>query len=338
MKKILLDKNKNFYKGNIHCHSNLSDGRFSPKELKDMYKSKGYSFLAITDHEHFNDNSYLDDEKFITITGAEYAIKQFPEQSTLVNYNMKVCHLNLYAKKQGNTFNICYNSVLDHFSSPNRRESLKRPPADYNRVYGAEGINEIIKIANDSGFFVCYNHPRWSLENYGDYSGYEGLWGVEIFNNGAEASGIYEYDINVLDDFLRDGKRIFASCGDDNHNIEGRYDDSFGAFVAVNAEKLSYDSIVDGLLKGNFYTSTGPAICELYVEDGMVYIKCSAAERISLSTAGRRSEALYDAEGTLTEGVFKIKDTDIYFRLDVMDSRGKRANTQAYFIEDLEEK
>ena len=37
--KILLDKNKNYYKGNMHCHSNLSDGKLSPLELKERYKN-----------------------------------------------------------------------------------------------------------------------------------------------------------------------------------------------------------------------------------------------------------------------------------------------------------
>ena len=75
MKKVLLTSQKAFYKGNMHCHSTLSDGKMTPEELKEHYKKHGYSFLAITDHEHVNNNSYLDDEEFITITSAEIAIK-----------------------------------------------------------------------------------------------------------------------------------------------------------------------------------------------------------------------------------------------------------------------
>ena len=90
MKKILLDKNKNFYRGNMHCHSTLSDGKLSPEQLKELYKSQGYSFLAITDHEHINNNSYLDDDEFITLTSVEFAIKQFPAESTMKNFDMKV--------------------------------------------------------------------------------------------------------------------------------------------------------------------------------------------------------------------------------------------------------
>lgn len=332
----MLTSKKNFYKGNLHCHSTLSDGRFTPQELKEHYKSKGYSILAITDHENINNNSYLDDEDFLTITSTEIAIKQFPERSTLVDYNMKVCHLNLYAKQQDNDINVCYNSVLDHFTKGEARNRIKKLGGEYERIYGKDGINDIIRIANENGFFVCYNHPRWSLENYSDYCGYDGLWGVEIFNTGNNVSGMYEYNINVLDDFLRDGKRVFASSGDDNHNACG-FRDSFKTFVSVNAESLDYDTIINALLNGDFYTSTGPTISELYVENGEAFIKCSPAAQITFSTSGRRTESAIADEGTsICEAKFSIHDADRYFRIDVVDEFGHRANTQAYFLDQLD--
>ncbi len=335
MKKILLDNTKKFYKGNLHCHSTQSDGKKTPEELKEMYKKAGYSVLAITDHEILRDNSYLDDEEFITITSTEYAIKQFSEQSTLKNFDMKVCHLNLYARNQHNTNCICYNSVLDHYSDEKKHAEMKAKYSDYERIYSTEGINEIIKTANENGFFVSYNHPRWSLENYGDYCGYEGIWAVEIFNTSCNFSGIYEYDINVLDDFLRDGKRIFATCGDDNHNSEKK-NDSFGCCVMINADELKYDKIIDALTSGNFYTTTGPEISELWTRDGKVFIKCSNAKRITYSTHGRRARSVVaDEESWICEAEFEIKEADKYFRIDVIDEFGKRANTQAYFLDEL---
>ncbi len=336
MRKILLDKSKNFYRGNMHCHSTLSDGRFTPEELKDIYKSRGYSFLAITDHEHINNNSYLDDEDFITITGGEFAIKQFPRESTMKNFDMKVCHLNLYAKEQGNDYAFCYNSVADHFTAIERRDKINKPESDYEREYGREGITRLIEDANEHGFFVCYNHPRWSLENYGDYSGYDGLWGVEIYNHGCAMDGLYDYDVNVLDDMLRDGKRVVASCGDDNHNREPRpLECSFGASVYVNADSLTYKNIVEALLRGDFYTSMAPVIHSLHVEDGRVHVECSNARQITYSTRGRRVQSVYDADGGLTEASFEIRDADGYFRIDVIDAEGKRANTQAYFLDEI---
>lgn len=330
-KKILLDSSKNFYRGNMHCHSTLSDGDMTPSELKEAYKSRGYNFLAITDHEFVKSHKDLDDNEFITITSAEYAIKQFPEQSTLKNFNMKVCHLNLYAKEQDNENTICYNSTLDHYTKGELRENLSKLP-EYERIYGADEISKLIKTANDNGFFVCYNHPRWSLENYGDYKDYEGLWGVEIFNFGCNVNGLLDYDINVYDDFLRDGKRLFASCGDDNHTIAH----SFGAFVCVNADVLTYKSIIDGLLSGRFYSSMGPEIYELYTENNKVYVKCSEAKQITLSTRGRRTDSVLAPQGEyICQAEFELSATDEYFRLDIVDEKGRRANTQAYYLSDI---
>ena len=34
MKKYLLPKDGSFYKANLHCHSTVSDGRFTPEEIK----------------------------------------------------------------------------------------------------------------------------------------------------------------------------------------------------------------------------------------------------------------------------------------------------------------
>ena len=333
MKKILFgDKKKNF-KGNMHCHSTFSDGKMTPEELKAYYKGNGYSFLAITDHEHINNNSYLDDEDFITITSCELAIKEIPEQSTLKNYCMKVCHLNLYAKKQDNDYNACYDEIYDHFSAVERRASFKRPKEDFGRVYGKDGINRIIKTANENGFFVVYNHPRWSLENYREYSGYEGLWGVEIYNTACNNSGLYEYNINVVDDMLRDGKRVYCSSGDDNHNI---YSDSFGTFVMVNADSLTYDNIIASLLNGNFYTSTGPEIYEISVDGLSVKVKCSDVKRINLSTKGRRADSVIaKGDSFINEAQFTLNESDGYFRLSLIDEKGNRADSQSFFLEDL---
>ena len=46
----------------------------TPAELKEHYKSQGYSIIAYTDHELIVDHSDLADEDFLPITGVEYAV------------------------------------------------------------------------------------------------------------------------------------------------------------------------------------------------------------------------------------------------------------------------
>lgn len=329
MKKILLDQSKNYYKANLHCHSTKSDGSMSVEEIKEHFKKNGYSIVAFTDHEHIIDNSYLNDSEFLAITSCEIAIKQSMGKSTLNNKTMKVCHLNLYAKDSSNVDTPCYNSTYDHFINDSIKEEIVHSCGEYERIYSKEGISDIIKTANEKGFLVSYNHPRWSLENATDYLGYEGLWAVEIYNNECFFSGLYEYDINVYDDFLRSGQKIACTATDDCHSLIT----ACGGFVMINAEKLNYGEIMNALENHNFYASTGPLIKNLYLEDDMAYITIEKGKEVTLSTAGRRSDRKeVQNEGEEETISFKIFPEDIYVRFDVIDKYGKRANTNAYFL------
>ena len=51
MKKYLIDPNLKWYKANLHCHTNNSDGYFAPDEIKKLYMEQGYSVVAFSDHE-----------------------------------------------------------------------------------------------------------------------------------------------------------------------------------------------------------------------------------------------------------------------------------------------
>ena len=67
MKKYILPSNVNWYRANMHCHSNISDGSFTPDKIKKVYKEKGYSIVAFTDHDILLDHSYLNDDSFLHI-------------------------------------------------------------------------------------------------------------------------------------------------------------------------------------------------------------------------------------------------------------------------------
>lgn len=330
MKKILLDGNKNFYKANLHCHSTKSDGNMTVEELKEHYKKNGYSVIAFTDHEHLVNNSHLNDDNFLAITSSELAIKEIENMSTLVKWDMKVCHLNIYAKDENNIKTPCYNFVLDKYITEDVKDEIYQPDKTYKRDYSPEAIAKIVDICNKEGFLVCYNHPRWSLENATDYLGYKNLWAVEIYNNEASLSGLYEYDINVYDDFLRDGQRIACTMADDNHSINT----TLGGFVMLNAEKLEYKTIMTALENHSFYSSTGPLIKNLYIEDDKAYLTYEKGCYAVMCTKGRRVEKqVAENENGENVAVFNIRPDDGYIRFDVVDKFGKRANTNAYFLD-----
>ena len=59
-----------FYKGNLHTHTRLSDGRRTPEEVEALYREAGYDFIAITDHRKRFPAKETED--FIILSGGEY--------------------------------------------------------------------------------------------------------------------------------------------------------------------------------------------------------------------------------------------------------------------------
>src|SRR5687768_16599984 len=53
---------RKWYKGNLHTHSYWSDGDEYPEMIMDWYKTGGYDFVALTDH-----NILAEGEKWIVV-------------------------------------------------------------------------------------------------------------------------------------------------------------------------------------------------------------------------------------------------------------------------------
>ena len=61
----------NVYKANLHTHSSVSDGKFTPQEMIDKYSAAGYDVLSLTDHGKHNDLSSCDHRGMTLIPGME---------------------------------------------------------------------------------------------------------------------------------------------------------------------------------------------------------------------------------------------------------------------------
>ena len=74
MKKYIISPELNWYRANMHCHTTVSDGHYSPEEIKKHYKEMGYSIVAYTDHEIIRTHNDLTDDEFLAITSSEFSI------------------------------------------------------------------------------------------------------------------------------------------------------------------------------------------------------------------------------------------------------------------------
>lgn len=339
MRKYLLPEGGQFYKANLHCHTTVSDGKLSPEEMKEVYKKQGYSIICYTDHNVLIPHPELTEEDFLALYGVEYDITE--EKPGITDFHrLKTCHLCLIATNPNYTVQPCFRTTwfyerLADKSLVKRDESIPL----YAYEYRAEYINDIIRTAREKGFFVTYNHPAWSQEGYEIYSKYEGMNAMEICNYGCITEGYHDYNPEVYDELLRQGKKLYCIATDDNHNgypMDSPYWDSFGGFTMIKADKLEYRAITDALLKGNFYASQGPEIYSLYVEGNRLHIKTSDAARIVFTTGVRHGFCAFPMEGdTINEAEFELCSDDGYVRVTVFDKAGKPADTNAYFIKDI---
>lgn len=334
MKKYLLPENGAFYKANLHCHSSVSDGGYTPAQIKEIYQNKGYSIIAYTDHDVLVPHPELADENFLPLNGYEMEIDDDASKYS-DRLKVKTCHLCLIALEPDNVKQVCFHRSKYLFcNAPKYLDVIEydKNEPDYERHFSHDGINDIITKARKNGFFVTYNHPAWSLENYNDYMGYNGMHAMEIFNSDSSTAGHCDYNEKEYDDLLRGEKRIFCIAADDNHGLVS----CFGGFTMIKAEKLDYKTITNALLKGNFYASQGPEIYDLWFEDGKIHINCSDVKRIKLNTDSRHVGIVRAEEGkTVNSASFDVNPNDIYVRITVIDENGKQANTNAYFTDEL---
>lgn len=321
MKQYLLPETGTFYKVNMHSHSNLSDGRQSPEELKEIYKAMGYSAIAYTEHSRLHNLSHLTDDAFVAIVSYEMDMARkdrvpfgYYEGEPRVREHMEQIHMNLYSKDPKKTERVSFADLRDKFC--------------------VENINEAIRRAKEAGFLVVYNHPHWSLNNYNLYASLRGVDGIEIVNGASQRSSDMDYAPHVYDEMAREGIRMpMCVAGDDNHDTY-----HFGlAYTMVKAESLTYENLLGALERGDCYASEGPEIYELTAEDGVVRIKCSGAKGIFLTTIGRRKSAKLSEHGAplVNEAEFRIQKDDCFFRITVKDAEGKRANTRIYYVEEI---
>lgn len=335
MKKYLLPHNTPKYKANLHCHSNISDGKLSPEEIKEAYKSRGYSIVAYTDHEILIPHPELADEDFLPLNGYEYEIISPKKPYNPAHKLRKTCHMCLIALEPDNHYHVCWHGKLwgNAVNYADKAKIHENEPV-HIRNYSGEGISHVMQEARKAGFFVTYNHPNWSMEDMADIANYHGMSAMEIYSTASVRSGWDDYNPNIYEAMLRRGEKLFCIAADDNHNDKG-FNDSFGGFTMICADKLEYRSITRAMEQGHFYASTGPLIEDLWFEDGQIHIICSPAASIIAHFGARKANAKRADNALLCSASFPVAEDDIFVRIQVSDASGRHADTNAYFVEDL---
>ncbi len=332
----LIPESGRFYKANLHCHTTISDGKQTPEEVKEFFKSRGYSAVCYTDHEVLVGHEELCDEDFIALHGYEVAIKK--DEGGHTGLFMPVYHFNIIAKTQSQRYMPRFYRENPSCAGDSRRWIREvgvydKEGDDYidHTEYDVNWINDYLAGVRDGGYLITYNHPMWSMQSALDYAGLKSIHAIEVINGGC--IGMNDNTAMHYETILRQGTRIVPVGGDDNHG-----ENACGlGWTMIKAPELTYEALTAAYERGDCYASEGPEIHSLILKDGQIIVKTSPAAAITLFSEGRYVRAKRSRTETYTEAAFEYAPEKFgkYFRIEVRDAAGYRAFSNAYYTEEI---
>ncbi len=301
-----------FWRGNLHTHSTLSDGRLSPENAVKAYKTAGYDFLMLSEHfvSHYDwpvaDTTSMRPDGFTTLIGAE---------------------LHALSTSVGELWHIVAAGL-----------PLDFPPCGEN-----ESGPEIARRARTAGAFVGIAHPSWSQLSIEDGYAIDSAHGVEIYNHGCAVETTRGDGFYLLDRMLNDGRRLGGFATDDAH-FANHDTDAFGGWVQVRAEKNEPELLLDALKQGHYYSSQGPQIHHLAIADNRLAIECSPVD--SIAVLGGTSRSAREHGRAITSALVDLAQLELsweevepskWLRVVIIDAFGKHAWSNPIWLDELEE-
>lgn len=292
--KKILDGEGTWFKGNLHTHTTNSDGNVSPEAAIEMYRTAGYDFLALTDHWVQSETAFSDG--LLLLSGCEWDCGDMVHTPVF-----HIIGIGMEAK------------------------------ADLTR-FPSLTPQEIIDAVRSAGGLPVLAHPAWSVTDPADVLALKGLESIEIYNtisnlpwNGCRAdSGLY------FDLWANKGRLFRCMAADDCHFYNG---DQTRSYIMVKAQDLTADSLKKAMAAGNFYASQGPRFRSIACNGDVIEVGCSEVESIVFY-----SNTVWCKDRVTTGGVhsatYKIKPTDRFVRVELVDKNGNMAWSSPFAVND----
>jgi hypothetical protein len=191
-------------------------------------------------------------------------------------------------------------------------------------------MNTYLKKRWAEGLGLILAHPYWCYLDFSDAARVEGCFAMEIFNALCRLEGNSD-SLAYWDYLLRRGRRIYGVAVDDHHSLGG---DFAGGWVCVKADELTSGAILESLLSGNFYSSTGPEILDFGIEGGKAYVRCAPAASVTFMAFGPDCWPMLNTrpKGPTDFSEYELTGRERYIRAEVTGFDGNRAWTNPVFF------
>jgi hypothetical protein len=287
----------------LHAHTNRSDGELTPRDLAGHYARAGYDVLAVTDHWRINGDDSVDG--ILVIPSVELnCILPGARDGHVLGYGVE--------------------------ADENALHELAKEHADL------VAIADWIEAHGGIAFLA---HPYWTGVTPGTLELPANVVGIEVFNAGCELEIGRGLAAVHWDELLESGRLCGAIATDDSHHPGF---DSDLAWTWVKARERSQAGVLEALANGSAYSSTGPLIHEIRLEDEAIDIRCSPCRSVTL-LAGRTTGAAVnmgrlgyrhhgrelecDDVGLVVHARLDVPPSARHVRIEATDAAGRKAWT-----------
>lgn len=303
-----------FQRGNLHTHSRRSDGAAPLEAMVDWYRSHGYQFLAMTEHDLRVDPGELGD-----LTGPGFVV--IPGEEVTDRWDHRPLHVNA----------LCARERIDG-------------GRDFDRA--DDGLRAMLAQIRAAGGMPLVNHPNFhgSLTADDIAGGASGRYLLEIWSGhpdvapaGDESHPSAEA---IWDDVLAQGGDAIPAAVDDAHALP---DDSQArralpgrAWVETFGDETTSDAICSALAAGRLYASNGPVLTRIVVQDD-TFTVITTDPHASVAFIGDGGVVLAEvraadvpAQGDARSITYRLTGDEGLVRARMSDPEGRHAWTAAY--------
>lgn len=349
---------KYWFKGNLHTHSYWSDGDEFPEVIMDWYKSNGYQFVALSDH-----NTLAEGDRWITI--AEDSLYQNSFRNYLNNYgsdwvNYRIDSGRIHVKlktyleykdriTQGGKFLIIQSEEITelfekkplHLNVTNIKEKITPQGGNSVSEVLQNNINEVINQRNETGIPMIphINHPNFgygislndmiSLKGERFFEVYNGHPLVHNLGDSLHLSTLQMWDLINISYIENNKPLMYGLATDDSHHyhVKGsEWSNAGRGWIMVQADSLTAPSLISAMESGQFYATTGVILKELEFDQNRLSVEVVQEEGITygISFIGNKkgqsnTEELKFVNGSKAD--FELTDDIIFVRCQITSSK-----------------
>jgi len=337
-----------WYKGNLHTHTLWSDGKDYPEMVVGWYKSNGYNFLALSDHNILSQGQKWTDvndaakeevfRKYRERFGENWVEQQNGDKGVKVRLKPIGEFRCLFEEPSRflliQAEEITCKKPKVHITAINLREPVQ--PQDANTTVEAlqNNINSVLTQSRNTEQIILFqiNHPNWhwtlTAENITQLANarfleiHNGHSRVYNYGDRCRAGTERMWDI-LLTKRLAESHlpMIYGTATDDAHNFH-HYGTEFAnpgrGWLMVRADYLTPESIIKAMEAGDFYASTGVVLKDIQF-DGKTF-KILIEPQIGVSYT--------------TQFIGTLKDYDPASR-PVLDPNGTEVHTTRTYSSDI---